>query len=85
MVYGPHDQGEGMTMADQIVVLNSGRIEQVGNPLDLYRTPATPFVAGFIGSPKMNLFEGEVAARYGAEVFGVRPEHIEISKQNGDW
>ena len=85
MVCVTHDQVEAMTMADQIVVLNAGRIEQVGNPLDPYRTPATPFVAGFIGSPKMNLFEGEVAARYGAEVFGVRPERIEISKQNGDW
>lgn len=58
MIYVTHDQVEAMTMADKIVVLNGGRIEQVGTPLDLYNNPTTPFVAGFIGSPKMNLYEG---------------------------
>ena len=55
MVYVTHDQVEAMTLADRIVVLNAGRIEQVGAPLDLYHRPASLFVAGFIGSPKMNL------------------------------
>ena len=59
MVYVTHDQVEAMTMADKIVVLQSGVIEQVGSPLELYRTPQNVFVAGFIGSPKMNIFSGE--------------------------
>jgi len=57
MVYVTHDQVEAMTLADRIVVLNDGRIEQVGTPLDLYKKPANTFVAGFIGSPKMNLIK----------------------------
>jgi lactose/L-arabinose transport system ATP-binding protein len=60
MVYVTHDQVEAMTMADKIVVLRSGRIEQVGAPLDLYRDPDNRFVAGFIGSPAMNFLEGRV-------------------------
>jgi multiple sugar transport system ATP-binding protein len=59
-IYVTHDQIEAMTMADQIVVMNSGRIEQAGAPLDLYDRPANLFVAGFIGSPAMNLLNGEV-------------------------
>ena len=55
MIYVTHDQIEAMTMADRIVVLRAGRIEQVGTPLELYHFPANVFVAGFIGSPKMNL------------------------------
>jgi multiple sugar transport system ATP-binding protein len=58
MVYVTHDQVEAMTMADKIVVLNAGVIEQVGSPLELYRSPKNLFVAGFIGSPKMNFIEG---------------------------
>jgi multiple sugar transport system ATP-binding protein len=79
MVYVTHDQVEAMTMADKIVVLNAGNIEQVGSPLDLYRKPRNIFVAGFIGSPKMNLVEGAEAARLGAKTMGVRPEHISVS------
>ena len=60
MIYVTHDQVEAMTMADKIVVLNAGVIEQVGAPLDLYNTPANRFVAGFIGSPKMNFIETTV-------------------------
>ncbi|WP_431320998.1 ABC transporter ATP-binding protein [Rhizobium sp. YTU87027] len=60
MIYVTHDQVEAMTMADKIVVLNSGRIEQVGAPLDLYNNPANRFVAGFIGSPKMNFLQARV-------------------------
>jgi ABC-type sugar transport system ATPase subunit len=68
MIYVTHDQVEAMTMADKIVVLNEGRIEQIGKPLDLYNRPASQFVAGFIGSPAMNFFRAvheESAARYG--------------------
>jgi ABC-type sugar transport system ATPase subunit len=85
MVYVTHDQVEAMTMADKIVVLNGGRIEQVGSPMELYNKPATPFVAGFIGSPKMNLFEGEVAARLGCKTYGIRPEHVTLSRDSGAW
>ncbi|HEY0123250.1 MAG TPA: ATP-binding cassette domain-containing protein, partial [Rhizobium sp.] len=58
MIYVTHDQVEAMTMADKIVVLNAGRIEQVGSPLQLYHHPANRFVAGFIGNPKMNFIDG---------------------------
>ena len=65
MIYVTHDQVEAMTLADRIVVLRAGRIEQVGRPIELYRNPANLFVAGFIGAPAMNLipasFEGEAA------------------------
>jgi multiple sugar transport system ATP-binding protein len=62
MIYVTHDQVEAMTLADKIVVLRSGVIEQVGTPAELYRYPATTFVAGFIGSPAMNLIPGKLAA-----------------------
>lgn len=85
MIYVTHDQVEAMTMADKIVVLNAGRIEQVGSPLDLYRSPRNVFVAGFIGSPRMNLVEGQEAAKQNAVTLGVRPEHVRISKTEGAW
>ena len=62
MVYVTHDQVEAMTLADRIVVMNKGCIEQVGRPLDLYYAPANLFVAGFIGSPAMNFFEAKVGS-----------------------
>ena len=62
MVYVTHDQVEAMTLADRIVVMNGGRIEQIGRPLDLYERPANRFVAGFIGSPAMNFLQGRVGA-----------------------
>ena len=65
-VYVTHDQIEAMTMADKIVVMNNGNIEQVGPPLDLYDRPANLFVAGFIGSPAMNMVKGTVARRLAA-------------------
>lgn len=77
MIYVTHDQVEAMTMADRIVVLNRGNVEQVGSPLDLYNKPNSIFVAGFIGSPKMNFVEDNT--------IGVRPEHIELSDKKGDW
>lgn len=85
MIYVTHDQVEAMTMADKIVVLQSGVIEQVGSPLDLYRTPRNKFVAGFIGSPKMNFLEGAEAERLGAHTIGVRPEHVDVSNTDGAW
>jgi len=60
MIYVTHDQLEAMTMADRIVVLNQGKVEQLGSPLELYQHPATFFVAGFIGAPKMNFLDVEV-------------------------
>ena len=65
MVYVTHDQVEAMTMADRIVVLRAGRVEQVGTPLDLYNRPANAFVAGFIGTPRMNFLKGRIAATDG--------------------
>ena len=61
MIYVTHDQVEAMTLADKIVVLRAGRIEQIGTPMELYRDPKNKFVAGFIGSPSMNFLEGVVA------------------------
>ena len=85
MVYVTHDQVEAMTMADKIVVLQAGVIEQVGSPLELYHTPRNKFVAGFIGSPKMNFIEGETAAQHGARTIGIRPEHLTASATEGLW
>ena len=85
MIYVTHDQVEAMTMADKIVVLQAGVIEQVGSPLDLYNNPANVFVAGFIGSPRMNLIEGPDAAALGAKTIGVRPEHLDIAMTSGQW
>ena len=84
-VYVTHDQVEAMTMADKIVVLRAGRIEQVGSPLDLYHAPGNLFVAGFIGSPRMNFITGAPAATHGAHTIGVRPEHVRISATQGLW
>jgi multiple sugar transport system ATP-binding protein len=81
MIYVTHDQVEAMTMADKIVVLRAGRIEQVGSPLDLYNRPANRFVAGFIGSPRMNFVPAALAGVAGrAHELGVRPEHLELAQ-----
>ena len=85
MIYVTHDQVEAMTMADKIVVLQAGVIEQVGTPLELYHTPQNVFVAGFIGSPKMNIFSGSEAEKLGAHTAGIRPEHIDIDLSDGTW
>lgn len=68
MIYVTHDQLEAMTLADRIVVLRQGRIEQVGAPLDLYRDPDNLFVAGFIGSPRINFLQAEIVALRPGEV-----------------
>ncbi|TIT52764.1 MAG: ABC transporter ATP-binding protein [Mesorhizobium sp.] len=84
MIYVTHDQVEAMTLADKIVVLNAGKIEQIGGPMELYNSPANEFVAGFIGSPKMNFIDG---ARLGetAKTIGVRPEHLTVDPKSGAW
>jgi multiple sugar transport system ATP-binding protein len=64
MVYVTHDQVEAMTLGDRIAVFNQGRIEQVAAPMELYENPATEFVAGFIGSPRMNLLDAEPLRRH---------------------
>ncbi|OED49855.1 sugar ABC transporter ATP-binding protein [Rhodobacteraceae bacterium (ex Bugula neritina AB1)] len=85
MIYVTHDQVEAMTMANKIVVLRAGVIEQVGSPLDLYHRPQNEFVAGFIGSPKMNFVTGPEAEKHGAATIGIRPEHTEVSMSEGEW
>jgi len=60
-------------------------IEQIGSPLELYQTPRNKFVAGFIGSPKMNFIEGAAAAKHGAHTIGIRPEHIDVTPKKGPW
>jgi multiple sugar transport system ATP-binding protein len=85
MVYVTHDQVEAMTMANRIVVLNAGNIEQFGTPMELYRNPTNRFVAGFIGSPKMNFVDGPEAQKHGAFAIGARPEHIQVSTSSGMW
>jgi multiple sugar transport system ATP-binding protein len=84
MIYVTHDQVEAMTLADKIVVLNGGRIEQVGAPMELYNSPANEFVAGFIGSPKMNFIDGDRLGET-AKTLGVRPEHITVDSNAGAW
>ena len=85
MIYVTHDQVEAMTMADKIVVLNAGVIEQVGSPLDLYDAPRNLFVAKFIGSPRMNIIDRTEAEKLGAPTIGIRPEHLDLSTEAGLW
>jgi sn-glycerol 3-phosphate transport system ATP-binding protein len=77
MVYVTHDQTEAMTMADRVVLMRDGHVEQNGAPEQLYTQPATAFTARFIGTPPMNLIEG------GERTIGIRPEHIRIVSQEG--
>jgi sn-glycerol 3-phosphate transport system ATP-binding protein len=92
-IYVTHDQLEAMTLADILVVMNGGEVEQIGNPLDIYQKPATTFVASFIGAPPMNLmplrsdeikaqFAGDSRAAAGAAgILGIRPEDFVISSE----
>ena len=84
-IYVTHDQLEAMTLADILVVMNGGQVEQIGNPLDIYKKPATTFVATFIGAPPMNLMPARYASLNipGAAdgVIGIRPEDLEIANQ----
>ena len=88
MIYVTHDQVEAMTLADKIVVLRDGRIEQIGSPIDLYKRPTNAFVAQFIGSPKMNFFTTTEIAKNASKKLpaaaadaniGIRPEHLIVS------
>ncbi len=82
MIYVTHDQVEAMTLADRIVVLRAGKVEQVGAPMELYNDPANTFVAGFIGSPQMNFLKaGALGMR--SQTMGVRPEHISVARDAG--
>jgi sn-glycerol 3-phosphate transport system ATP-binding protein len=74
-LYVTHDQVEAMTLAHRMIVMNAGRAEQIGAPLEVYAKPATTFVAAFIGSPPMNLIPQQRAGR--KVLFGIRPEHLE--------
>jgi multiple sugar transport system ATP-binding protein len=79
MIYVTHDQTEAMTLADKIVVLHDGRVEQIGSPMDLYNNPDNRFVAGFLGSPSMNFLDAQLLGIETAKIVGIRPEHITIS------
>jgi len=83
IIYVTHDQIEAMTLADKIVVLNNGIVEQIDTPTELYNKPQTEFVAGFIGSPKMNFLRGSIVTEKEADVYGIRPEHINLSSSEG--
>jgi multiple sugar transport system ATP-binding protein len=85
MIYVTHDQVEAMTLADKIVVLDAGVIQQVGSPMELYNRPANLFVAGFIGSPGMNFIEASRLGATDAKTIGVRPEHVTLSRDGGEW
>jgi sn-glycerol 3-phosphate transport system ATP-binding protein len=90
-IYVTHDQLEAMTLADILVVMNGGKVEQIGNPLEIYQKPASTFVASFIGAPPMNLMahegeirsqlEGSIAASGQAGIVGIRPEDLLISSE----
>jgi len=98
-VYVTHDQVEAMTMADRIIVMNAGRIEQIGTPAEIYHRPATTFVASFMGAPPMNLIEGrfddgivrigaievtsDPAGRSGPVMVGIRPEDVVLESTGG--
>ena len=97
MIYVTHDQVEAMTLADRLVVLRAGKVEQIGAPLEVYERPASRFVAGFLGSPAMNFLEVEVeggrarsegldvlvggAAKDGSVVLGVRPQDVALTHE----
>ncbi len=82
-LYVTHDQVEAMTLADRMIVMNDGVAEQIGKPLDVYRKPATTFVAGFIGSPPMNFIDAALvptlSSPKGTVTIGVRPEHLTLT------
>jgi multiple sugar transport system ATP-binding protein len=84
MIYVTHDQVEAMTLADRIAVLRDGKLEQAGTPAELYERPNSLFVAGFIGSPKMNFLTGKFAEAEGCTTLGARSEHIDVV-DGGPW
>ncbi len=78
MIYVTHDQTEAMTLADKIVVLRDGRVEQIGSPMELYNNPVNQFVAGFLGSPAMNFMPAAFIAEGDTRTLGVRPEDLRL-------
>ncbi len=80
MIYVTHDQTEAMTLADKIVVLKDGHVEQVGAPIEVYNNPANRFVAEFIGSPAMNFIPAERLGGVAGQQIGVRPEYSKIGE-----
>ncbi|WP_336054947.1 ABC transporter ATP-binding protein [Nitratireductor sp. CH_MIT9313-5] len=86
-LYVTHDQVEAMTLADRVIIMNEGKAEQIGTPLELYANPASRFVGGFIGSPPMNFINvregrfGDLQVRPEADSLGVRPEHMRITNE----
>src|SRR6201996_1515239 len=90
-IYVTHDQLEAMTLADMLVVMNGGQVEQIGNPLAIYQKPATTFVASFIGAPPMNLlpmradeFKSQLGTVDGAGILGIRPEDFVVTNEAGN-
>jgi ABC-type sugar transport system ATPase subunit len=86
MIYVTHDQVEAMTMADKIVVMSEGEVQQIGHPMELYDNPANRFVAGFIGNPAMNfiaLNDSGLTGPPGATEIGLRPEHLQLCATAG--
>ncbi|MVO18061.1 ABC transporter ATP-binding protein [Parasedimentitalea huanghaiensis] len=79
MIYVTHDQIEAMTLADKIVVLRDGRVEQVGSPMEIYNHPANRFVAEFIGSPSMNFVPAERLGGQNGQFVGIRPEYAQVT------
>ena len=79
-VYVTHDQVEAMTLGDRIVVLAEGRIQQVGKPIDLYRAPVNRFVAGFIGTPRMNFVEGQLGEEHGTGLFIAEGARVRLAR-----
>ena len=94
MIYVTHDQVEAMTLADKIVVLRNGKVEQIGSPVELYEQPQNMFVAGFIGSPRMNFFSYEMLVKnissitdraVNNDLIGIRPEHLKKTNKAKGW
>src|ERR1700759_928280 len=90
-IYVTHDKLEAMTLADILVVMNGGQVEQIGNPLEIYQKPATTFVASFIGAPPMNLlpmradeFKAQLGTVDGAGILGIRPEDFVVTSEAGN-
>lgn len=79
IVYVTHDQIEAMTLADKIVVIREGRIEQIGTPMELYNNPVNQFVAGFLGAPAMNFLPAKAVGFEADLIVGIRPEHLRIT------
>lgn len=80
MIYVTHDQTEAMTLADKIVVLRDGRVEQIGTPMELYNNPTNQFVAGFLGSPAMNFIPAGLLNDGDTRTLGLRPEDLKVSE-----